>query len=152
ATALHAAGVEVLRGSLEDVDSLRAGAAGAEGVIHLAFNHDDLSRFADSAGVEARAIETLAAALEGSGRPLVVATGTPGVAPGRVATVSELPSPAAARRAGLRVALAFAERGVRTSLVGLPLSVHGPGDDRGFVPRLVTIAREKRVAGFIGDG
>jgi nucleoside-diphosphate-sugar epimerase len=152
AAALRAAGAEVLRSSLEDLESLRAAAASSEGVIQLAFNHDDLTRFAESAVVEARAIETIARALEGSGRPLVVATGTPGVTPGRAATVSESPSPAAARRAGIRVALAFAARGVRTSLVGLPLSVHGVGDQRGFVPRLIAIARERGVAGFVGDG
>src|SRR5215468_6934635 len=94
AAALRAAGAEVLRGSLEDLQSLRAGAASSEGVIQLAFNHDDLSRFEASAGVEAQAIETLAGALEGSGRPLVIATGTPGVMPGRTATVSDEASPA----------------------------------------------------------
>jgi nucleoside-diphosphate-sugar epimerase len=150
AAALLAAGADAVLGSLEDIDGLRAGAASSDGVIHLAFNHD-FSRFAESASAEARAIEAIAGALEGSGRPLVVATGTAGVVPGRVATVPDTPSPAAARRAGLRAAVAFVERGVRTSLVGLPPSVHGRGD-RGFLSRLVAIAREKRVAGFIGDG
>src|SRR5215468_1298061 len=81
AAALRAAGAEVLRGSLEDLESLREGAASSEGVIHLAFNHDFSKQpFVESAGVEARALETIAAALEGSFRPLVVSSGCLGVA------------------------------------------------------------------------
>ena len=159
AAALRAAGAEALPGSLEDLDSLRAGASGAEGVMHLAFIHD-FSRFAEAARIDAQAIETLGAALEGTGRPFVVVAGTAGMQPGRAATVPDegspgsppVGSPASPRLAGVRVALSFARKGVRASLVGLPPWVHGPGDRHGFVPRLVTIAREKGVAGFIGDG
>src|SRR5262245_19797109 len=85
ARALAVAGAEVQRGDLEDLDSLRAGAADADGVIHLAFNHD-FSRFAESARVEQRAIETLGAALGGSERPLAIASGMLGLLPGRVVT------------------------------------------------------------------
>ncbi len=142
AAALRAAGAEAIRGSIEDLDTVRAGAAGADGVMHLA----------ESAAAEARAVETEAAALEGSGRPLVVATGVAGIEAGRVAVIPERASPVAARRACLRAALASTERGVRTSLVGLPPVVHGPGDLRGFIPRLISAAREKKVSGFVGEG
>jgi nucleoside-diphosphate-sugar epimerase len=152
AAALGAAGAEVQRGDLEDLDSLRAGAARSDGVIHLAFIHD-FSRFAASAHTERLAIETLGAALEGSGRPLVIASGTLGLAPGRVVTEADEPAPDAPnpRQAGVRAALSFAARGVRTSIVRLAPSVHGRGD-HGFVARLVSIAREKGVSGYIGDG
>src|SRR5229473_669348 len=101
AAKLEAAGAEVLRGDLDDLDLLRAGAAGSDGVIHLAFNHDfsSPSQFAASAQADARAIEAMGAALEGSGKPFAIASGTPAVL-GRVATERDEPDavgPAAAR-------------------------------------------------------
>ncbi|WP_428265082.1 SDR family oxidoreductase [Haliangium sp.] len=153
ARALAAVGVEVQHGALDDTDSLRAGVAKADGVIHLAFNHD-FSRFAESARVEQRAIEALGAALEGSERPLTIASGVLGLAPGRVVTEEDQPNfdaPTSPRAAGMKTALSFAERGVRVSLVRLAPSVHGRGD-HGFVARLVDIAREKGVSGHIADG
>jgi nucleoside-diphosphate-sugar epimerase len=153
AAAIAATGAEVLRGDLEGLDTLRAGAAGSDGVIHLAFIHD-FTRFGDSISVDARAIETLGAELEGSGKPLVIASGTPAV-PGRVAIEgdeSASGSPAAARMANARTALGMAARGVRSSVVGLPRTVHGDGDRHGFIARMVGIARDTGVSGYPGDG
>jgi nucleoside-diphosphate-sugar epimerase len=153
ATAIAAAGAEVLRGDLGDLDTLRAGAAGSDGVIHLAFIHD-FSDFEASIAADRRAIETLGAALEGSGKPLVIASGTPAV-PGQLAIEgdeSASGSPAAARVANAHVALDMAARGVRSSVVGLPRTVHGDGDRHGFIARMVGIARDSGVSGYIGDG
>lgn len=152
-SAITAAGAEALHGDLDALDALRAGAARTEGVIHLAFIHDftDIDR---SVSVDRRAIETLGAALEGSGKPLVIASGTPAL-PGRVATErDDLPpsSPMAGRGANARAALALAARGVRSSVVGLPRTVHGEGDRHGFVARLIAIARDTGVSGYVGDG
>ncbi|MEU2630074.1 SDR family oxidoreductase [Kitasatospora sp. NPDC007106] len=152
AAAVAAAGAEVLRGDLDDLDALTAGAADCDGVVHLAFIHD-FSRFEASVQADARAVETLAAALEGSGRPLVVTAGTPAV-PGRVATehdTSAPGSPAAGRDANARAALDAAARGVRPSVVRLPRTVHGDGD-HGFVAHLVATARGTGVSGYVGDG
>jgi nucleoside-diphosphate-sugar epimerase len=153
AAAVAAAGAQVLRGDLDDLDTLRAGAAGSDGVIHLAFIHD-FTRFDESVSVDARAIETMGAALEGSGKPLVIASGTAAL-PGRVATErdeSTPDSPVAGRLANARTALAMSARGVRSSVVGLPRTVHGDGDHHGFIARLVGFAREKGVSGYVGDG
>jgi nucleoside-diphosphate-sugar epimerase len=152
AAAITAAGAEVLRGDLHNLDALHAGAAGCDGVIHLAFIHD-FTDFEASVSADRRAIETMGAALEGSGKPLVIASGTPAV-PGHVATErdeSAPGSPVAGRAANARAALNMAARGVRSSVVGLPRTVHGEGD-HGFIARLVGIARDKDVSGYVGDG
>ncbi|GDY49912.1 hypothetical protein SVIO_005350 [Streptomyces violaceusniger] len=144
AAALTATGAEVHRGTLEDLDSLRAGAASADGVIHTAFIHD-FSDFHTSVAVDLRAVETIAQALAGTDRPLVISSGTPGVA-GGTATEDTIPAPgtpAAARGGAEEAVLAFADRGVHGSVVRLPRSVHGEGDRHGFVPRLIDIARER---------
>ncbi|MFI5777574.1 SDR family oxidoreductase [Nocardia sp. NPDC051570] len=146
AQALVGAGAEVHRGSLDDLDGLRAAASAADGVIHLAFVHD-FANFAESARTDLRAIESFGEALAGSGRPLVVASGTL-ILRGAEEEPSELFGP---RMAGVRATLAAAERGVRASVVGLPPSVHGDSD-AGFVPRLIQIARETGVSGYVGDG
>ena len=153
AAAIAAAGAEVLRGDLDDLDTLRAGAASSDGVIHLAFIHD-FTDFEASVGADRRAIETMGGALEGSGKPLVIASGTPAV-PGRVATEREESasgSPAAARLANAQAALDLAARGVRSSVVGLPRTVHGDGDRHGFIARMIGIARDSGVSGYVGDG
>ncbi|MFC4910028.1 SDR family oxidoreductase [Actinomadura gamaensis] len=153
AAAVAEAGAEAVRGDLSDADTLRAAAADADGIVHLAFDHD-FSRFAEATRTDAHVIETFCDALAGSAKPLVVTAGTP-VVPGRVATErddSAPDSPAAARDANARTALAAAGRGVRPSVVRLPRSVHGEGDRHGFVPRLIAIAREKGVSGQVGDG
>jgi nucleoside-diphosphate-sugar epimerase len=153
AEAITAAGAEVLRGSLDDHDSLRAGAEASEGVIHLAFIHD-FSAHADAAETDLRAIEAMGAVLEGTERPLVIASGTLGLAPGRLATEDDRPDPATAASPRVRsehTALALAAKGVRSSSVRLAPTVHGEGD-HGFVPTLIEIARSKGVSGYIGDG
>jgi len=150
AAALRTAGAEVHPGSLEDLESLRAGAAGADAVVHLAFVHGT-SGFAEAARIDAQAVETIGASLEGSGRPFVVATGI-GVQAGRVAVVPESNSPPAARLAGPRAALRFLDKKVHTAIVCLPPVTHGPSDTHGFVPRLIAVARDKKVSGFVGDG
>ncbi len=153
AATLAAAGAEVLRGDLDDLDALRAGAANSDGVIHLAFIHD-FTQFAASVQADARAIAAMGAAMAGSGKPLVIASGTPAV-PERVATErDEFPAdgPLGGRGANAQATLDLAARGVRSSVVRLPRSVHGDGDRHGFVPRLIDIAREKGVSGYVGDG
>jgi nucleoside-diphosphate-sugar epimerase len=153
AAAIAAAGAEVLRGDLDDLDALRAGAAGCDGVIHLAFIHD-FTQFENSVSADRRAIEEMGAALEGSDRPLVIASGTSAV-PGRVATERDETAPGsivAGRAANAHAALDIAARGVRSSVVGLPRTVHGDGDRHGFIAGLIGIAREKGVSGYVGDG
>jgi nucleoside-diphosphate-sugar epimerase len=153
AAAIAAAGAEVVRGDLDDLGALRAGAASSGGVIHLAFIHD-FTDFEASVGADRRAIETMGAALEGSGKPLVIASGTPAV-PGHVATErdeSASGSPVAGRLANAQAALGMAALGVRSSVVGLPRTVHGDGDHHGFIARLIGIARDKGVSGYVSDG
>ena len=140
AAGLAAAGVEVIRGDIENLDSLGAGAANADGVIHLAFVHD-FSDYARAGQTDRRAIETIGEALAGSDRPFVVTAGTAGLTQGRVVTEDDAPLPGLPRTSE-EVALPLAARGVRVSVLRLPPSVHGESD-HGFVPRLIAIAREK---------
>ncbi|CAA9528312.1 MAG: hypothetical protein AVDCRST_MAG85-3441 [uncultured Solirubrobacteraceae bacterium] len=153
ADALAAAGVAAHRGDLADLDGLRRGASEADGVIHTAFNHD-FSRYAENGRDDERVVEALGDALAGSERPLVVTSGTAVLTPGRVGTETDAADPAshaAPRIASERKAIALASRGVRSSVVRLPPSVHGEGD-RAFVPALIEIARAKGVSACIGDG
>ena len=153
---LASAGAEVHRGSLDDLDSLRSGAAAADGVIHLAFIHD-FSDYQGAAQTDLRAVETIGAALEGSGKPFVITSGTLMLTfllpPGRLGTEEDVADAGsvAPRIASENAAIALAARGVRSSVVRLPPSVHGEGK-RGFVGTLIAIAREKGVSGYIGDG
>ncbi|MGV0782262.1 SDR family oxidoreductase [Mycolicibacterium sp. XJ775] len=149
AAALRTAGAEVHRGDLDDPDSLRSGAQDADGVIHLAFVHD-FNEFAAASEIDRRAIETLGETLAGSDRPLVVASGTTGIRFGEVSTEDDAATPGLPR-VSEATALAFADRGVRSSVVRLPPSVHGPGD-HGFVPQLIEIARARGESGYPGDG
>jgi len=154
----------VVRGTLDDLDTLRSATAGADGVIHLAFKHDIAftGNFEGAAQADRGAIETFGEALAGSGRPFVIASGTLGLAPGRVATerddghapgspAGDPASGPAMRLANAEMTLAFASRGVRSSVLRLPPTVHGDGDN-GFMATIVGIAREKGVSGYIGDG
>jgi nucleoside-diphosphate-sugar epimerase len=150
ARSLNAAGADVHRGSLEDLESLRSGAAAADGVIHTAFTHDFLN-YGPAAEADRSAIETLGAALAGSDRPFVVTSGTLLVQrQGALAMEDEAPNPNFPRKSE-EAALAVAAKGVRVSLMRLPPSVHGEGD-HGFVPTLIGIAREKGVSAYVGDG
>ena len=153
AKALAAAGAEAHRGALEDADSLRRGAAGADGVVHTAFIHD-FSNIAAAGEIDRLAIEALGAALAVSERPLVVTSAIGLLAPGRVGTEVDAPdsnSGGAHRIASEGAALSLASRGVRVSVVRLPLSVHGEGD-HAFIPALIRIAREKGVSAYLGEG
>ncbi|GAA2205530.1 SDR family oxidoreductase [Nonomuraea monospora] len=149
AAALEAAGAVPHRGALDDPAGLRGGADGADGVIHLAFVHD-FGNFEAANATDRRAIEALGEALAGSGRPFVVTSGTGLLPPGRVGTEEDEPGTHSPRGAAEEVALSFVPRGVRVSLVRLPL-VHGEGD-HGFVAAAIGIAREKGVSAYPGDG
>lgn len=146
-------GIKAHRGELANVDSLVAGARACDGVIHTAFIHD-FSAYAAAAETDRRAIAALAGALEGSGKPFVATSGTALLAPGRVGTEADAPAPGSAgfhRAAAEQTMLTAAERGVRSSVVRLPPSVHGAGD-HAFVPALIGIARRTGVSACVGDG
>ncbi|GIF62451.1 oxidoreductase [Asanoa ishikariensis] len=205
AAALTAAGAEVLRGDLDDLDTLSAAAAGSDAVIHLAFKHDIAftGDFAGAAAADRRAVDTFGAALAGTDRPLVIASGLAGLTPGRIATEHDGHAPAArltggaearqatadpgsaggaearqatadlrstggpegrhatavprptdgpqARHATADLTLSLAERGVRSTVLRLPPTVHGDGDN-GFMASIVGIARATGLSGYLGDG
>ena len=155
ARAAETAGAESLRGALADLDILRAGAAEADGVIHLAFANDFSGPDALTKAVaqESAAIATLGEALIGSSRPLVAVSGTP-LTPGRPSTEADPAStegPVGGRGRAVTTALALASRGVRSTSVRLPRTVHNNGTG-GFAGLLTNIARQSGVAGYPGDG
>jgi nucleoside-diphosphate-sugar epimerase len=157
AAALAAAGAKPHRGSLDDPGSLAAGAAAADGVIHLAFMHD-FGNYEAAAAADLRAVETMGAALDGSGRPFVVTSGTLLLAaaglgrPGTEAETVDTGQPPRPRVASENTAAALAGRGVRSSVIRLAPSVHGPADAHGFVPTLIGIARATGISAYVGDG
>jgi len=146
------AGAEVLRGDLEDPDSLRAGTAGADGVIHAGFIHD-FTRFQEVCEVDKKAIEVIGDILVGSDRPLIVTSGTALVSPGELATEDIISTfNPAWPRVSEQAVDAVCQRGVRAAVVRLSPSVHGEEDKHGFVPILVNTAREKDFSAYIGNG
>lgn len=162
AEALEAAGAEAHRGSLDDLESLKSAAEASDGVIHLAFKHDLAfsGDFPGAAEADRRAIEAFGEALAGSDRPFLIASGTLGLAPGRVATEEDgrgdsdaaaLMGGAETRMANAQTTLSFVSRSIRSSVVRLPPTVHGDGDN-GFMAFTIGIAREKGLSGYIGDG
>jgi nucleoside-diphosphate-sugar epimerase len=150
ARSLIATGADVHPGSLEDLESLRGGATASDGVIHTAFIHD-FANYGPAAQADRRAIETLGSARAGTDRPLIVTSGSLlAQRQGPLATEND-PHNLNFPRKSEDVAHALAAQGVHASVVRLPLSVHGKGD-HGFVPQLISIAREKGISAFIGDG
>ena len=152
AQSLVAAGAAVHRGDIEDLESLRRGAADADGVIHLAFNHD-FSNFVANCEADRQAIEAMGTVLAGSNRPFLITSGT-GMgagAPGEPATEANFdahnPNP---RKASELAGVAVAERGVNVSVVRLP-QVHDPVK-QGLITPMVQMAREKGVSAYVGDG
>jgi nucleoside-diphosphate-sugar epimerase len=150
AAALARAGAEVHRGSLDDLDSLRDGAARADGVIHLAFAHD-FEHYDAANRTDREAIDAIGATLAGTNRPLVIASGVATTAQNRPGTERDAVAPDWPRAAATTMTLALADKGVRSSVVRLPPTVHGDGDN-GFVAMIIAIARQHGVSGYVGDG
>jgi nucleoside-diphosphate-sugar epimerase len=150
AQSLIAAGAEVHRGDLDDLDSLRRGAELSDGVIHTAFNHD-FSKFAANCEADQRVIEAMGSVLAGSGHPFVITSGT-GMArtPGRPSTEEDAPNSPIPRVASEVEAASVAARGVRVSLIRLP-QVHDTVK-QGLITYLIAVAREKGVSAYVGDG
>lgn len=161
AEALREAGAEVVRGSLDDLDTLRGAAADSEGVIHLAFKHDAAfsGDFKSAIAADRDVVTAIGAALAGTDRPFITTGGTPAV-PGRVATERDgrptatdaVDDNSPAARAGTdEMVLALSSRGVRSAVLRLPRAVHGENDP-GFTASLIATARDKGVSGYVGDG
>ncbi|BBY04403.1 SDR family oxidoreductase [Mycobacterium seoulense] len=152
ARAARSMGADVLRGDLDDPQTLRRGAAASDGVVHLAFLHFD--DFQKAVAQEAGAVEAFGAALEGSGKPFVMASGTP-VIPGRTATERDpapTDGPIGGRGRNARAALELAAKDVRSAVVRLPRSVHREAGPCGFASLLIEAARRTGVSGYVGDG
>ena len=153
AAAISDKGALVLRGDLDDLDSLRRGASESDGVVHLANKHDWAQPEAGDRA-ERLAVETLAEALTGSHRPLLVANGLSYLVKGRPAVETDVSpefGPHAPRGGSENLALDYVDRGVRTVITRFAPSVHGVGD-WGFVSFLAAVARERGVSGYLDDG
>jgi nucleoside-diphosphate-sugar epimerase len=156
AAALAEAGIVVHRGELTDLDSLRAGAKSADGVIHTAFVHDfgGSYDFEAASATDRAAIRAMGEELAGTDRPLVITSGTAILPPGELGTEDSVPEPGSfgsVRFAAEEVVAAFAEHGVRPVVVRLPPTTHGVGD-HGFMAQLIAAARTTGVSGYPGDG
>ncbi len=153
------AGAEALRYTLDDIDRLQEAAKRADGVIHLAFKHDLAFQGGDFAGALAadlRAVEAIGEALAGSGKPFVNTTGTMLLAHsvhGRAGTEEDAGQEGGnPRTASEKISLAFAKRGVRTSIMRLAPTVHSSLDHHGFIPMLIAAARKAGFAAYVGEG
>ncbi len=153
ADALEHAGAAVVRGSLDDLDVLRDAAAASDGVIHLAFKHEEAfaGDFPAATAADRAAIDALAEPLKGTDRPLVIASGLAGLKPGTVGTEDDEQATAIERTLSEQQLLALAGEGVRAVSVRLAPTTHGEGDN-GFMAVIVATAREAGVAGYPGDG
>ena len=157
AAKLAAAGAEVVRGTIDDLELLRDAAAASDGVIHLAFKGDVAfsGDYRGAAEADRRMVDTLGDALAGTDRPFVLASGFIGLPSGRVVSETDVPtiddSPFLIRTATANAALALASRGVRSAVVRVSPTVHGEGD-YAWVPGLIAAARASGVAGYAGDG
>ena len=156
AAAVEALGAKVHRGSLDELEGLKEAAAAADGVIHLAFKHDEVQtrNFAAAIAADLRAKEAMAEALAGTGKPFIGVSGTLALALGGLeGTGTEADTPGTGPQAdGENAVIALAERGIRSSVVRLPPTVHSFLDHRGYVPALIGIARARGRAGYPGDG
>jgi len=153
AAKLDAKGATVLRGDLDDLDSLRAGSTDADAVIHLANKHD-WANPAESNRAERAAVETIGDVLAGSNRPFLLASGVAGIASGRPSTENDrVPwsGPDAPRGGAENLALDYVDKGVRSISLRFAPTVHGAGD-HGFIAYIVAAARAKGVSGYVGDG
>lgn len=157
---IASAGAQVHRGALNDLESLHRAAASADGVIHLAYIHDFSSgeSYESAAQADLHAVEVIGAALEGSGKPFVITSGTLMLtfflSAGQLGTEQDVADAGfvAPRVASENAAIALAERGVRSSVVRLTPTVHGEGDRHGFIPILINIARTRSISAYPGDG
>jgi len=156
ATAVEALGADVHRGSLDDLDSLRAAAAASDGVIHLAFKHEEMNAgdLDGPLGADLSAIDAIGEALADTGKPFVGTSGTIPLAFGGVEGVGTEADvlPAGPRIDAENAVIALSERGVRSSVVRLPPLVHSELDRTGYTPALISFARQKGEAGYPGDG
>jgi nucleoside-diphosphate-sugar epimerase len=153
AATISGLGADPLRGDITDLDVLQRAARDTDGVVYLAFSHD-FSAVGDAVGDEARATAALGEALVGTGKPLVLANGTPAV-PGRTSTEEDpfnVEGPVAGRGRTGQAVIDLAERGVRSAVVRLPRSVHDAGGRYGFSSLLIQAARYSGVSGYVGDG
>jgi nucleoside-diphosphate-sugar epimerase len=155
---ISSAGAEVLRSDLDDLDRLRAAARAADGVIHLAFKHEIAfsGDFAGAIAADLRTVEAMGEALAGSGKPFVNTTGTMLLAHsvrGRAGTEEDEGQEGGNPRvASEKLSLAFARRGVRTSIMRLAPTVHSSLDHHGFIPTIVAAARKNGFSAYVGDG
>lgn len=147
---LTAMGADVHPGSLEDLDSLKRGAAAADGVIHLGFIHD-FSKFVENGQIDKRAIEAMGGVLEGTDKPFIVTSGVALLTPGRLSTEEDPAHSDGVPRVSEAAAFAFTPRGVRAMAMRLP-QVHGGEGKCGLLEFALNIAREKGVSAYIGDG
>jgi nucleoside-diphosphate-sugar epimerase len=155
AKALREAGAAVQRGTIDDLNALKQGTNESDGVIHLAFKHEEMraGNFAAAATADLRAIEAIGDALAGTNKPLVIAPGTLTLASlGRLGTEEDVAASDNPRVVSENTAIALAKRGVRSSAVRLSPSVHSDTDRHGFIPSLIAIARAQGVSAYVGDG